>query len=428
MLTRSGHALILVAVGLVTLGLGTGNPVLLGLSAIPAMALIVGFLQTSPQVRTAGLTCPNQARAGDVLEVALELELDGPSGLVLAGSHLPPEFDLVSGSNVHLLTKGRGRVTIQRTFEVRATKRGQFTLGPLAVTAQPANGLRSEPPEAYGDAHKLEVHPRIVPIRRLRAMRGTAATIAPDEDVAAVGLQTTDFKELRQYRWGDPPRSVNWKATARLAATQAPLVNEYEVEGRKAVWFLLDAGRHMVVGTNVENGFEVAIAAVSGLALAYLDRGYKVGLYAYNTDAADPLYPDVGTKQFLKIQRYLAQLEPGEGDEGPLQAVQRCRSWLVASSPMVIFVTRTGVQTEHLEQALRRLRALTPGKKRPMLIIEPEAFHLVPGDEATTGTARLLSHLARPRHERLRRLGAVVIPWNPEAQPLEELLFRGVVP
>lgn len=428
MLTRSGHALILVAVGLVTLGLGTGNPVLLALSAIPALALIFGFLQTSPTVDDARLACPDHARAGDVLEVTLTLDLSGPSGLVIASVDLPAEFDLVAGSNVHLLAKGRGRERIEQTFEVRATKRGRFTMGALEITVQPANGLRSEPPETYAAPGELEVHPRVVPIRRLRSMRGTAATIAPEEDVAAVGLQTTDFKELRQYRWGDPPRSVNWKATARLAATQAPLVNEYEVEGRKAVWFLLDAGRHMVVGTNVENGFEVAIAAVSGLALAYLDRGYKVGLYAYNTDSADPLYPDVGTKQFLKIQRYLAQLEPGDGTEGPLQAVQRCRSWLVASSPMVVFVTRTGVQTEHLEQALRRLRALTPGKKRPMLIIEPEAFHLVPGDETTTGTARLLSHLARPRHERLRRLGAVVIPWNPETQPLEELLFRGVVP
>ncbi len=428
MLTRSGHALILVAVGLVTLGLGTGNPVLLALSSIPAIALILGLLQPAPTVREVDVACPDQARAGDVLEITMAIDMGGSTGLVIAAVHLPPEFDLVAGSNVHLLAKGRGRQTIERTFEVRATKRGRFDIGALEVTLQPANGLRSRPAELHGEPRALEVHPRIVPIRRLRAMRGTAATIAPEEDVAAVGLQTTDFKELRQYRWGDPPRSVNWKATARLAATQAPLVNEYEVEGRKAVWFLLDAGRHMVVGTNVENGFEVAIAAVSGLALAYLDRGYKVGLYAYNTDSADPLYPDVGTKQFLKIQRYLAQLEPGDGSEGPLQAVQRCRSWLVASSPMVVFVTRTGVQTEHLEQALRRLRALTPGKKRPMLVIEPEAFHLVPGDEATTGTARLLSHLARPRHERLRRLGAVVIPWNPEAEPLEELLFRGVVP
>lgn len=416
------------AIALLTLGLATGTTALLALTALPLVAFILGVLQGVPRPLGITIEAPTSARAGDTVRFRAEITLTGPPGLVFVQVHVPPEFDLVTGTNVHVIDKPRGHHVEQLGFTVRAAKRGQFLVGTADVAAASPTGLRVARSEALGTPRDLEVHPRIVPVRRLRSLRGTAVTIAPDEDVARVGIQTNDFRELREYRWGDPPRAVNWKATARLAGVRThPLVNEYEVEGRKAVWFFLDAGRHMAVGTSVENGFEVAIAAVSGLALAYLDRGYRVGLYAYNTPGSEPLYPDVGTKQFLKVQRLLARLEPGPGDEGPLQAMMRARRWLVTSSPLVVFVTRTEVATDHLEEAVRRVQAMTPGRKSPVLIIEPQAFHLVPGDVATSSTARLLSELARPRHQRLRQLGATVVPWNPEREPLERLLFRGVL-
>ncbi len=427
MLTRAGHALIVAALALLTLGMGSANPVLIGLSAIPLAAFLLAATEALPEIRQARLDVPTRARAGDVLDVTAHLDVAETDGLVVATVRLPSEFDLVEGENTRLLDVTPGEPATFE-FKVRAAKRGRFDVGPLEAAAVPTGGVRSTQTTPVAEATALEVNPGLVPIRRLRAMRGTAATLAPDEDEARVGLKTTDFRELREYRFGDPPRSVNWKATARLGpATDTPLVNEYEVEGRKAVWFLVDAGRHMAIGTDVENGFELAVAATSGLALSYLDRGYKVGLYAYNTDKQDPLYPDVGHQQYLKVQRRLARLAPGEEDEGPLEAVLRCRSWLLETAPMVVFVTRTEIDTDELEQAIRRIRAMDPDRKRPVIVIEPQAYHLVPGDEAEDATAELLEHLARPRHQRLRQLGAVVLPWNPEHEPLERLLFRGVM-
>lgn len=426
MLTRTGHALVVAIVALLSLGLATANPLLVAASAFPLTALVLGLSERAPRVETARLEAPSTARAGDVVEVQAHVEVASTAGLVAVGVDVPEPFDVVEGDTARLVDVEPGE-TVRLAFRVRAAKRGRFELGPVRAAPIYLDAVLGSSAEPVTEGEQLEVSPSLVPVRRLRSLRGTASTLAPEGDEARVGLKTTDFREIREYRPGDPPRSVNWKATARLGpAADPPLVNEYEVEGRKAVWFMLDAGRHMAVGTTVENGFELGIAAAGGLALSYIDRGYQVGLHTYNGGPEEPLYPDVGQAQSRKLQRRLADLSPGEGDEGPVDAVARCRDWLIQAAPMVVFVTRTGVDTARLEEAVRRIRAMDPEGKRPIVVVEPQPFHLVPGGEAEEGASRLIEHLARPRHRRLRALGAVVIPWNPDREPLERLLFRGV--
>jgi uncharacterized protein (DUF58 family) len=424
--TRAAHGLLLVGTTLLVAGLGTANLVLVGLSALPLVTALVGLAETPPRVRDVEIEAPSEARAGDLVDVSVHLETDG-RGLVALSLPLPDPFSVPEDPNLALLAASEDAHTV--SVKVRTAKRGRHELGPAQVAPVPQVGLRSKPAQPVGEAATIDVHPALIPLRRLQRMRGTAAEVGADEDAARIGLKTTDFREIREYRFGDPPKAVNWKATARLGpAADRPLVNEYEVEGRQAVWFLLDAGRHMAVGTSVENGFEAAVGAASGLAMAYLDRGYRVGLHAYNTDAGDPVYPDVGDKQFHKLQRRLSRLAPGDTDEGPLQAVVDSQAWLVQHKPMVVFLTRTDVASDELEEAIRRINAMAGEDPQPVVVIEPLAHHLVDGDEATHQAARLLDHEIQPRHDRLRRLGAHVIGWNPREETLESLLFQDVVP
>lgn len=428
MFTRAAHGLLLVATTLLVFGLGTANPLVLGLAAIPLTTALVGLAEPTARVTSARIDVPERARAGDVVEIRVHLETEG-SGLLAVSVPLPGPFALAEGTNAVLLDADEPRQEHTFAFKVDVAKRGEHDVGPVQAAPVPRHGLRSREVRPVGDSAPIHVRPGLIPLRRLRRLRGTAASVGAEEDAARMGLKTTDFREIREYRHGDPPKAVNWKATARLGpAADRPLVNEYEVEGRQAVWFLLDAGRHMAVGTSVENGFEAALSAASGLSLAYLDRGYRVGLHAYNTDAGDPVYPDVGDKQFHKLQRRLSRLAPGDTDEGPLQAVVDSQAWLVQHKPMVVFLTRTDVASDELEEAIRRINAMAGEDPQPVVVIEPLAHHLVDGDEATHQAARLLDHEIQPRHDRLRRLGAHVIGWNPREEPLERLLFQDVVP
>ena len=54
-------------------------------------------------------------------------------------------------------------------------------------------------------------------------------------------------------------------------------MNEYEKEGKKTVMIFIDAGQRMSLGSTVDNAFEHAIQAASGLTSFYLDRGMRVG-------------------------------------------------------------------------------------------------------------------------------------------------------
>src|SRR5437667_141815 len=89
--------------------------------------------------------------------------------------------------------------------------------------------------EAGAPLH-LEVTPRVLPVKRIRSLLGYARAMFPESDLARTGTPTTEFRELRDYVRGDPPRSINWKATARRQAgiplgqghgRALPLVHEY---------------------------------------------------------------------------------------------------------------------------------------------------------------------------------------------------------
>ena len=92
----------------------------------------------------------------------------------------------------------------------------------------------------------------------------------PVIDVAKIGVATTDFREIRNYVYGDPVKNINWKATARCTSPQAwPLTNEYEVEGKKTVWIFQDASRFLEVGTDIENAFEYCLEAANSVDLLF---------------------------------------------------------------------------------------------------------------------------------------------------------------
>ena len=54
-----------------------------------------------------------------------------------------------------------------------------------------------------------------------------------------------DFKELREYRHGDPVKYIDWK---KFSATRETYLKTYEDERERRMYFLVDIGRSMDVG------------------------------------------------------------------------------------------------------------------------------------------------------------------------------------
>lgn len=435
MLTRTGGAILFAGLGLLTSGLALGNPFYSALALVPFSLFLVSLAIEPPHgIEAATRVSKPNPRVGEHVLVEVSYEIPKGAGAVELHVPLPETFELVDGHNVKLVTKPAGTpISGQMTFTCRSGKRGKVELGPVRVESIHALGVRAPASADVVAPLAMEVRPASAPVRRIRGLTGYARQMFPDNDSAVSGIQTTDFRDIREYHFGDPIKSINWRATARSAGFMSgagvPLVNEYEREGKKSVWLFLDAAPYMQVGTNVDNSFETAIKAATGIAQFYLDRGYKLGAYIYNGDKQAYFYPDVGRKQMLRWQRAVTGLRPGDdAEEGLYGAIERSRRFLQQERPLVVIVTRLGKADERTFLALRKLRGMTARRRKriPVLIVSPVVHaHLPANEDYREDIVALLRRRERPVIQRVRRSGVRVVEWDPTEGGLESVLLAG---
>lgn len=434
MLTRAGTTILFGGVSLLTAGLAVGNAYYMTLALVPLGVFFAGLALESPHHVTTTLRLSKTApRAGDEMLVEVAYVVPRGMGGVEIEVKLPETFTIVNGRNVRLLAKRpfaplRGEMS----FTVRADKRGSVHVGPVEVESIHSAGLRAPAHAQTSQALRVDVKPAHAQVRRIRGLTGLAKQMFPENDASIAGIQTTEFQDIREYRPGDTMKDINWRASARQGGfhggTALPLVNQYEREGKKAVWLFLDAAPYMQVGTSVDNSFEHAIKAATGIAQFYLDRGYKLGAYVYNHDRSAFFYPEVGRRQLLRWQQTVVDLEPGrDATEGLFNAVERAHRFLLSDKPLVVIVTRAGKADEGLFQALRKLRALTGRRRRrmPVLVVTPVVHATIPNDtEYARDLVHLLRRKERPLIQRIRRTGAKVVEWDPTVAPFEAVLLQ----
>ncbi len=319
----------LVGVSLFLLGWGilTTSYDLIAVSVIPLLFLAVPY-HVSVQVRSSMLS--GGGTVGEEFEAELNLVAFG-FGILKAMHELPECFELVEGSNaVACFVLGRSEIRIR--YKARPMRRGRFKLDRVVVEAvHPFLAWRTS--RVVGVDMELEVRQRLRRITRVESARGVARSPMPGVDVSRIGVPGTDFREIREYMPGDPMKFVNWKATARRGKL---MVNQYEVEGKKAVWIFLDANPYMTFGKSVRNYLECGIEIANALAYYYISRGHKVGLYVIGHGIS--LYPDVGKRQFKRISEVLMKVEAGE--ESVDHAFENCKKMLAVYRPLVILITR----------------------------------------------------------------------------------------
>jgi len=281
-----------------------------------------------------------------------------------------------------------------------------------------------------GEFIEIQVHPKILNIRRIRNLKGIAAVPFPVNDFAKIGVATTDFREIRNYTYGDPIKNINWKATARDTRPQAwPLTNEYEVEGKKTIWLFLDCSQELELGTNIKNAFEYCVEAANAITYYYVDRGYRVGMYIFNGDG-ELFYPDVGKKQFLKISKHLLGLKPGvHSDEFPV-AVEKSRQYIMGNNPLCVIIT--GLDSGHADSIATGVKQLhhmlgRQRRKLPVMVINIAGYNIMlTHSEYDENACVLLKLKTRPKLLQLRRLGVSVLDWSPLQESFGTALLRQV--
>jgi len=418
MLTQRTVKLIILFCGSLITGLIFGNLIVIIMSLLPLCLLAVALVVNPPgQFNLDTHQSIKRAWVGDNIEIKYEITSKHGIGYFTVFQDIAPHFSLVEGNNFRIFWKSWKTQTFVLSYKICCTKRGLYKIQPLKWEASHPLNLKKANHGTLGEEYDLTVSPRIFNVKRIRGIPGIAASPFPVLDIARLGVATTDFREIRNYVYGDPVKNINWKATARNSSPQSwPLVNEYEVEGKKAVWLFLDASGILEVGTDIENAFEYCLEAANSILYFFLDRGYRVGMYVFNNN--DQLYyPDTGKKQFIKISRQLIGLKAERKyDEFPV-AVEKCRSYILGYNPLCVIVT--GLDNRHGDSIIkgtRKLKVLRGRQRRklPVIIINVAGYNVVPTrNNYETNIPVIMNLNTRPRITQLRRLGASVLDWNP---------------
>jgi uncharacterized protein (DUF58 family) len=162
---------------------------------------------------------------------------------------------------------------VTRRYHLRCLARGVYTFGPVQMRSGDPFGwlIREEQVQAR---ETLLVYPLVAPIEAF----GLSPRTPFGEGLAKGRLLEDPFRiaGVREYAFGDDPRRIHWKATARVGELRSKI---YEPAGQHRVLILLDINTYKEVWMGHDPELqELTITAAASLALWALDKGYAVGL------------------------------------------------------------------------------------------------------------------------------------------------------
>ena len=115
------------------------------------------------------------------------------------------------------------------------------------------------------------------------------------------------FSEVREYRWGDDVRNMDWNVTARL---RAPYVNVFEEERELTVVLLVDVSRSGLFGTDTRTKRDLVAEIAAVLSFSASLNNDKVGALFFSDRVEKFIPPGKGRSHLLHIIRELIELQP----------------------------------------------------------------------------------------------------------------------
>ena len=162
--------------------------------------------------------------------------------------------------------------------------------------------------------------------------------------------QGRDFERLREFRYGDEIRQVDWKATSR----QRKLISrEYNVERNQNIVLMVDCGRFMRNETGGISYLDRALNAAIMLSYIALGQGDNVSLMAFSNKVERFIRPVRGTPGIQSILHSTYDIEAADQVSDysmaleHLSIVQRKRALVI----MITFITDE-MQLDVIKQSL----------------------------------------------------------------------------
>jgi uncharacterized protein (DUF58 family) len=321
---------------------------------------------------------------------------------------LPASVDLLPGKRVEL------------TYEVTPTRRGEARFGAAQLRLRSRWGW-CELLERLGVEEVCRVYPDFAQIARYMWLAG-------DRRLQEIGIKTyqrrgegTDFKQLAEYRHGDPVRHIDWKATLRLGK---PIIREFQDERDQCILLLIDCGRrmraddrHNGVGTS---HFDQVLNAVMLLSYVALNQGDAVGALTFGTPpgAEKSFAPKKGAQTLNALMGELYGVQPTPTHSDYVSAAVDLLKRHNKRALVIIITNFRDEDSSELGYALRLLRSrhlVMLASLRERIVGELISQPLVSGEAALdVASAHLYEQSRRDAFNRLADRGPLMIDAEPE--------------
>ncbi|GAB4505708.1 MAG: DUF58 domain-containing protein [Anaerolineales bacterium] len=402
---------------LLVAGLATMHSGLLALS-MPLFVYLLAGLWQAPQ--NAYLTVHRTLSKGRVapneeVQVTLDVTNSGPDlSELLLEDRFPPSLTLRFGTPRRLLSLKRG-ASCSWTYTVKGP-RGSYPFEAVHVEAADPFGLRPVCQEVHLRSD-LFIFPPAAPLKRIPLRTRTTRPVA-GAIPARVGGPGVEFFGLREYRPGDPPRWINWRASAH---NDELFTNEFQQERVTDVGIVLDGREKTNSFPAGRSLFEYSVLAAAALAEAFLGQGNRVGLLHYGR-YIDWTLPGYGKVQRERILQALAHARPG--GSSVFSGLEYIPVRFFPAHSQVVLVSPLDAGDLGV---LVQLRAR--GYQVMVVSPNPVAFelHFLPDQPNVRLAARIVDMERRLTLVRLQRAGIQVLDWD-VSQPFDQVVEQRLGP
>jgi uncharacterized protein (DUF58 family) len=197
--------------------------------------------------------------------------------------------------------------------------------------------------------------------KRVKVVPDLFRSAAEVRSVSASGSQArldsgagAEVLRLREYRSGDPPRVIDWKATARADRL---ISRDFSQDHGLQIVILIDAGRSSALRAGNLDRFGHYVNVAARLAQFAVEREDLVGLILYADRPLATLIPARGAGAVVRLRALLAAARVERTESNPLYAAIRVRS-LVRHRSLIVMLTDIDDASakSQLMQAVRFLR------------------------------------------------------------------------
>jgi uncharacterized protein (DUF58 family) len=246
------------------------------------------------------------------------------------------------------------------TYEVVPTRRGEALFGATQLRLRSRWGW-CELLDRLGEKQVRRVYPDFAQVARY-------AWLAGDNRLQEIGIKTyqqrgegTDFKQLAEYRHGDPVRHIDWKATLRLGK---PIIREFQDERDQCILLLIDCGRRMRADDRQDGGvgsshFDQVLNAVMLLSYVALHQGDAVGALTFGTPPGSEksFAPEKGVHALNALMSVLYGVQPSPTHSDYVSAAMDLLKRYHKRALVIVITNFRDEDSSELGYALRLLRS-----------------------------------------------------------------------